>query len=135
MSFDFFAPLTSDKTQKKQVNTGDDEKYNLHPKNVAVKKSLETQEEIDAWIAERRAKFPTRERIAEKNKEKAQREFSGKLDLSEGLGKKRDETEFGTQQPVSLVDILVEDAVREQRSIVLQCFRYFTQHNFLQSPE
>lgn len=110
----------------------------------------ETKEEIDAWIAERKRKFPTRQRIEAKEQEQQEREDRGALDLSknatkEVLKKEKAKKKFNGPQPIemstskpkkipSILDKITEDEQRRKRSIVLQCFRYFVRHNFLQEP-
>jgi hypothetical protein len=102
----------------------------------------ETQAEIDAWIAERRKRFPTQARVAERAQGEADRAARGALDLAakpKAEKKSRRPQEMSSATPTkipSFIDRLTEDEDRRQRSMVLQCFRYFTTHNFLQDdPE
>lgn len=112
----------------------------------------ETQEDIDAWIAERKKKFPTRKRIEEKEQNLQERQERGALDLSDKANKeKRKESKknffqtnsYDKSKPIemsairptkipSLLDKLTQDETRKKHSIILQCFRYFVNHNFLQ---
>ena len=155
-NWDFFAPVLSTdkenlpKTQQAPVTDKTTEKTpkQKRPKKqkdpLPARKIPETQEEIDAWIAERKKRFPTQQRIAEKAKMEQDREARGALDLSEQANKERRRKEkvkdntpiiMSSKNPErvkSMIDRLMEDEERKQRSIVLQCFRYFVSHNFLQ---
>jgi hypothetical protein len=104
----------------------------------------ESQAAIDEWIAERRKRFPTQARLAERAQNEADRDSRGALDLSTKHqkpkpGKRQKPIEMSTTAPTtipSFLDRLTEDEDRRQHSMVLQCFRYFVTHNFLQdSPE
>jgi hypothetical protein len=111
-------------------------------KPIPVPKPPETQAEIDAWIAERRKRFPTQARIADRAQAAADRESRGALDLFEkprtlkSERKNRKPQEISTRAPAkvpSFLDRLTEDEDRRQRSMILQCFRYFVTHDFLQN--
>ncbi|EAY14723.1 hypothetical protein TVAG_038290 [Trichomonas vaginalis G3] len=104
-------------------------------------RKVETQEEIDAWIAERRKKFPTRVRVDEKEQTELERRERGALDLSKPRPTEKNESkkpiEMSTINPVpipSLLEVLTEDERRKDYSRILQCFRYFVKHDFLQTP-
>ncbi|OHT01376.1 hypothetical protein TRFO_07629 [Tritrichomonas foetus] len=139
------------KNKAKKQNSGqNNNNNNTNINNKDKIKVLETQEDIDAWIAERKKRFPTRLRVAEKERENQEREERGALDLSEQANKaKRKESkmklgkngkndkplEMSTFQPTkvpSILDKITQDEERRKHSIVLQCFRYFVKHNFLQ---
>jgi hypothetical protein len=118
-------------------------KHFKREKRPPIPRPPETQAEINAWIAERRQHFPTQARIAERAQTEADREARGALDLSSKprpfkSGKKdRQPQEMSTRHPSkvpSFIDRLTEDEDRRQHSMVLQCFRYFVTHNFLQDP-
>ena len=141
---DYKAPLNPNQstTQIKKVQKNQKEKKK--DPNFPVIHKVETQEEIDAWIAERRKKYPTRVKIAEKEQTKQEREERGALDLSSPLPNKKKEkksnkpTEMSSAHPTkipSLLDEMCSDQTRADRSIILQCFRYFVQHNFLQDEK
>lgn len=104
-------------------------------------KRTETQEEIDAWIAERRKKFPTRAKIEAKEQSELERNERGALDLSKPRKIEKRESkkpiEMSTINPIaipSLLEVLTEDERRKDYSKILQCFRYFVRHDFLQTP-
>ena len=103
----------------------------------------ETQEDIDAWLAERRKKFPTRKRIEAKEQYNQERKERGALDLSEKANKeKRKELKrknqnfnFDSDKPIemsvfrptklpSILDKITQDEERKKHSIVLQCFLF-----------
>ena len=97
----------------------------------------ETQEEIDAWIAERRKKYPTKLRIAEKEQSAKERLEMGALNLEEEtqIDAETTPSEFSAKSPhriLSFLDVLVADEMRKEKSKILQCFRYFVTHNYLQ---
>lgn len=109
--------------------------------NQIVPKRAETQEEIDAWIAERRKRFPTRARISEKEQSEQERKERGALDLTKPMKTEKRESkkpiEMSSINPIaipSLLEVLTEDERRKDYSRILQCFRYFVQHDFLQNP-
>lgn len=153
--FDFFAPVLSTDVVKEAPVLPNYTAPNLNPQQntVEIKKNkkngkkpeigipprkVETQEEIDAWIAERRKKYPTRVRISEKEQTKAAREERGALDLSVPFKAKEDKSdkpiEMSTRHPKripSLLDEMAADQERADHSKILQCFRYFVKHNFL----
>lgn len=130
------APDTPERNNAKQVRKRKPPKMREN-----LPKVPETQEEIDAWIAERKKRYPTQQRIAEKVQQEQDREERGALDLTkkpEKLKKSDKPTEMSTKDPKpikTLIDKLMEDEVRKERSIILQCFRYFVNHNFLQEEE
>ena len=159
-NWDFFTPVLStdaDKLPKTQPAPVTDKMVEKKPKKkprkrqkepIPIRKAPETQEEIDAWIAERKRRFPTQQRIAEKVKMEQDREARGALDLSERANKERRKKEkhsgsgpiimssTNPERVQSMIERLLDDEERKQRSIVLQCFRYFATHNFLQdAPE
>ena len=129
--------------KRKNPNPNQKEKQTQKKKEPIIK-IQETQEEIDAWINERRKRFPTRERIAQKEQSEREREEKGALDLSVEANKLRRRQkkqkgnkpiEASTYKPTkipSILDKIVEDEQRKEYSIILQCFRYFVKHNFLQ---
>lgn len=99
----------------------------------------QTPEEIEAWIAERKAKYPTKSRIAQKKESERERMERGALDLSvpyKGKGNNEDDdrpTEVSSRYKYagkSFLDILNEEQERKDRSLILQCFRYFVQNDF-----
>ena len=161
--FDFYSPVLSTDVVKEASATPDYNQPQLTPnlnKNLIKKKNkekekqikkkekfdiprkVETQEEIEAWIAERRRKYPTRVKIAEKEQTQQEREQRGALDLEKPLPKPKKQKsnkpiEMSTVYPTkipSLLDKMCADQTRADHSIILQCFRYFVQHNFLQDP-
>jgi hypothetical protein len=101
----------------------------------------ESQAEIEAWIAERKKRYPTQRRIADKEQDTKDREVRGALDLgSKPKSKERSNKpiQMSSKKPGkvgSFLDKLMEDEERRQRSIILQCFRYFRTHNFLQNEK
>ena len=131
--------------KKKNKNKSIQQQQNELLKQIDIK-IPETQEDIDAWIAERKRKFPTRRRIEEKEQNNQAREERGALDLSEKANKERRKQqkktrndsrplEMPTNRPTkipSILDKITQDEERKNHSIVLQCFRYFVKHNFLQ---
>jgi hypothetical protein len=107
---------------------------------VAAPRVPESEAEIEAWIAERKKRFPTQSRIAGKERDMKEREDRGALDLTEVVEKKgrgnvpiEMSSKFPRKVP-SLIDKLMADEERRERSIILQCFRYFRSHGFLQDP-
>ena len=158
--FDFYSPVLSTDVVKEAPAIPDYNQPQLTPNQnkVIIKKAnkekkkekfelprkVETPEEIEAWIAERRRKYPTRVKIAEKEQTQQEREQRGALDLSQPIAKSKKQKdksnkpiEMSTVYPTkipSLLDQMCSDQVRADHSIILQCFRYFVQHNFLQDP-
>ena len=100
----------------------------------------QTPEEIEAWIAERKARYPTRSRIAQKQENERERMERGALDLTVPYRSKRENedddrpTEVSSRHKYagrSILDVLNEEQERRDRSLILQCFRYFVQNEFL----
>ncbi|KAH0791015.1 hypothetical protein GPJ56_005150 [Histomonas meleagridis] len=158
--FDFFKPVLSTdiikvegpvpntKPVSQYLNNNQSKKKNRRrnkkgkPNQTKLPQIRETQEEIDAWIAERKKRFPTRSRVNTKLQEEIDREERGAISLN-GDSKNKEKQkrispiEASTKSPVkihSFIDELTEDEERRERSIILQCFRYFVRHNFLQDP-
>jgi type IV secretory pathway VirB10-like protein len=147
--FDLFKPVLSTDVLKKQKTTAAPPAPSVPPPNTKnrplskppprpVLRIPESQAEVDAWIAERKKRFPTQSRVAAKAQAETDRRTRGALDLSappKGGQKSRLPLEMFASRPTkiaSFLDRLTEDEDRRHRSIVLQCFRYFTTHNFLQ---
>jgi len=148
-SFDFFSPVLSTDIVKiaavtpnyndiKPVSSKKKQKKKKEKwvKPIKVNKP-ETQEEIDAWIAERRKKYPTKLRIAEKEQSAKERLEMGALNLEEETQIDVETTprELSAKSPhriQSFLDVLVADELRKEKSKILQCFRYFVSHNYLQ---
>jgi len=145
--WDLFAPVLStdvEKLQKTQtapsvsVRAPGRRPEGKRAKPPAAAKLPESQEEIDAWIAERRRRFPTQQRVAARAELEREREARGAIDTSAPAGGRRKgkPAEMSTRAAGSghsMIDKLMDDDdARRERSIVLQCFRYFNTHGFLQ---
>lgn len=152
--FDFYKPVQSTDIVKvsKPIANIQDPTNPIKPKfkknktrnmNNMVKsnyeKQQETQEDIEAWKEARRKNYPTSMKIEEKEKHKKDLEERGALNLEPskpGKKKKNDKPiQMSSKHPIkipSYLDKLTEDEDRRDRSKILQCFRYFNTHNFLQ---
>ena len=155
--FDIYSPaLSSDQTKlmstyasesnykdKQQLKKKKKKKISQPIVSTPSENQQESQKEIDAWIAARKARFPTKSRIQAKEDEQKTREERGALDLTQKMNKpekpkSNKPIEMSSSHPKiipSILDKLQEDEERRQRSIVLQCFRYFVKNNFLQKEE
>lgn len=150
--FDFYKPVLSTDVIKVEGTVRNDSSLPDHPtvkinknkkKGIRKEKSRlpqmrETQEDIDAWIAERKKNFPTRSRTTARINEKTERVQRGAIAFDEEAKKPKISRTEGSTKAVmrthSFLDELTKDEERRERSIILQCFRYFVQHDFLQTP-
>jgi hypothetical protein len=147
--FDLFKPVLSTDIMKKQKTTATAPTASVpspntknrplsKPPTPPLPKMPESPAEVDSWITERKKRFPTQSRAAAKAQAETDRDTRGALDLSpppKPLRQSQPPLEMSASRPTkiaSFLDHLTEDEDRRQRSIVLQCFRYFTTHNFLQ---
>lgn len=149
-NFDFYKPVLS--TDIVRVDSTVSNSSSI-PKNPSVGKSqkkankpkreksrlpemMETQQDIENWIAARKKNFPTRSRTNTKLMDQTERDQRGAIPLDDESKKpKIRRTEGSTKMLMkahSFLDDLTKDEERKERSIVLQCFRYFVQHDFLQ---